>query len=114
MEALDRAGPVGTGLEDVADPALLDPSTIVARRARHPVELAQKLVVDAIVLAVALEFLRQRLVLPERLPEDRVGAGADAGLVAVLHDDRLAGREGLLAINGGLDHPAGGVKRPPA
>src|ERR1700730_10043319 len=104
-EVLDRAGPVGAGLQHIADTSFHDFRLVGLVGAGELVERLQEIVRNAVIRLVARNFGLQRLLLAQALPQHRIETDADAGLVAVLDRDRLARRKRLLAHHRGLQGP---------
>ena len=75
-----------------------------------PVDPAQELVLNAILAAKALDFGGHRGVFAQCLAQYRVEAHAHAGPIAMLDNDGLAGRKGLLAHDRGAHRPAGAME----
>jgi hypothetical protein len=96
-------------LNERIGPAQLAP-VLKHRRVEHAValelvELRQECVGDAIVLSISFHLGGERFVVAEDLPQDGVGAGANARPVLVLDDDPTIWRKCLLAKSGCLRDP---------
>src|SRR3954447_1151057 len=83
VKVLDRSGPIGTGLQHVADPPLKYPDPFGLVCAFKCIDLLQEIIVRTVRSPVTLDLRIHRLVLTQSLAQDRIEADADAAAIAV-------------------------------